>query len=144
MIPTREAGSSSLLMVLILLLLGSMMLAGLSSYLTAQRQWSLQEIKTIVRYTGAQSALAWGAWQDWRRQSGWQCQTEAVSALRACLYQTQDDDVLLAGFLVDDFPAMRLILWRWGRIKKGKFIASAHGWLDYCPLHDQTRCHLAL
>lgn len=142
--PRRETGNSAMLMVLMLLLFGTMMLVGLSSHLTAQRQWGVQEIKSIVRYAGAQSALAWGEGLRWQRQPRWQCQTETVSARHACLYQTSGSEVLLAGFLADDSPAVRVTLWRWGGLKKGKFIASAHGWLDYCPLGDKTDCDLAL
>lgn len=141
--PAREAGSSSLLMVLMLLLLGLMMLAGLSSYLAAQRQWGIKEVRSIVRYAGSQSALAWGEQQHWSPQRGWQCQTAASSLQRACLSQIKDDEVLLAGFLADDNFFDQRILWRWGWLKKGKFFARAHGWLDYCPLSDKTRCNLA-
>lgn len=97
----REAGLSSMLMVLMLLLLGLMMLAGLSSYLAAQRQWGMKEVRSIVRYAGAQSALAWGAEQHWLPQPHWQCQTETFSGLHACLYQAEGNEVLLAGTLVD-------------------------------------------
>jgi len=140
---SREAGNSSILMVLMLLLSGLMMLTGLSSHLAAQRQWGMKEVSSIVRYAGAQSALAWGEELQWSPQEYWQCQTEVSSALRACLYQTEDDEALLAGFLANDNFAERRVFWRWGRLKKGKFIASAHGWLDYCPLSDKTRCNLA-
>ncbi len=143
MTPIREAGNSSLLMVLMLLLLGLMMLAGLSSHLAAQRQWGIKEVRSIVRYAGSQSALAWGERQPWSPQQGWQCQAEASSALRACVSQIKGNEVLLAGFLADDNFLERRVLWRWGRLKKGKFIARAHGWLDYCPLSDKTRCNLA-
>jgi len=139
----REAGLSSMLMVLMLLLLGLMMLAGLSSYLAAQRQWGMKEVRSIVRYAGAQSALAWGAEQHWLPQPHRQCQTETFSGLHACLYQAEGNEVLLAGTLVDGNLSESLVFWRWGWLKKGKFIASAHGWLDYCPLSDKTRCSLA-
>ena len=139
----REAGLSSILMVLMLLLLGLMMLAGLSSYHAAQRQWGMKELRSIVRYAGAESALAWGAGQHWSPQQHWQCQTEAFSGLHACLYQEKDNEALLAGTLVDGNLSESLVFWRWGWLKKGKFIASAHGWLDYCPLSDKTRCSLA-
>lgn len=142
--PSRENGNSSMLMVLLLLLSGTMMLVGLSSHLTAQYQWGVQEARTITRYAGAQSAISWGMWQQWRPKTGWQCQTEALSALRACIYPTQDDEVLMAGFVANGKRVDRLTLWHWGRLKKGQFIASAHGWLDYCPLGDKTRCNLAL
>lgn len=141
--PNREAGTSSILMVLTLLLSGTMMLSGLSSYLSAQHQWGVQETRSITRFAGAQSAIAWGVWQRWWPQKQWQCQTETQSALRACVYQTQDDEVLLAGFLAAGDPASWLIHWHWGKLSKGKFIASAHGWLDYCPLSDKTCCNLA-
>jgi Tfp pilus assembly protein PilX len=141
--PIRETGNSALLMVLMLLLLGLMMLAGLSSHLAAQRQWGMKEVRSIVRYAGAQSALAWGERQHWSEQQGWQCQTAVSSTQRACLYQIKGNEVLLAGFLADDNSFDRLVLWRWGGLKKGKFIARAHGWLDYCPLSDKTRCNLA-
>jgi len=140
---SREAGQSTLLMVLMLLLLGLMMLAGLSSYLAAQRQWGMKEVRSIVRYAGAQSALAWGAGQQWSPQPHWQCQTEAFSRLHACLYQPKDNEALLAGTLTGGNLSENLVFWRWGRLKKGKFIASAHGWLDYCPLSDKARCNLA-
>ncbi|MCS3430950.1 YgdB family protein [Klebsiella sp. BIGb0407] len=140
---SREAGHSTLLMVMMLLLLGLMMMAGLSSYLAAQRQWGMKEVRTIVRYAGAQSALAWGAEQQWSPQQRWQCQTEALSGLHACLYQLKSNEVLLAGTLVDGNLSENLVFWRWGEVKKGKFIASNHGWLDYCPLSDKTRCNLA-
>lgn len=139
----REAGQSTLLMVLMLLLLGLMMLSGLSYYLADQRQWGMKEVRSIVRYAGAQSALAWGSRQQWSPQPHWQCQTETFSGLRACLYQAKDNEVLLAGTLVGSNLSESLVFWRWGRLKNGKFIASAHGWLDYCPLSDKTRCNLA-
>lgn len=138
----REAGLSTILMVLILLLLGLMMLAGLSSYLAAERQWGMKEVRSIVRYAGAQSALVWGTGQLWSPQQEWQCQTETFSGLHACLYQPEGNEVLLAGSLVDGNLSESLVFWRWGWLKKGKFIASAHGWLDYCPLSDKTRCNL--
>lgn len=140
---SRESGNSSILMVLMLLLSGLMMLTGLSSHLAAQRQWGMKEVSSIVRYAGAQSALAWGEGLQWSPQEYWQCQTDVFSALRACLYQIEDDEALLAGFLANDNFAERRVFWRWGRLKKGKFIASVHGWLDYCPLSDKTRCNLA-
>ena len=140
---SREAGYSTILIVLMLLLLGLMMLAGLSSYLATQRQWGMKEVRSIVRYAGAQSALAWGAGQRWSPQQHWQCQTEAFSGLHACLYQAKGNEVLLAGTLVDGNLSESLVFWRWGQLKNGKFIASPHGWLDYCPLSDKTRCDLA-
>lgn len=144
MSPNRETGNSAVMMVLILLLTGTMMLSGLSVHLDAQRQSAINEIRAIVRYAGAQSALTWGEWQSWFPQNSWQCQRESVSALAACLYQTLDNEALLAGFLADGNVSNRLVLWRWGQLKKGKFVANAHGWLDYCPLSDKTRCNLAL
>lgn len=137
-----EAGNISMLMVLMLLLLGVMMLTGLSSHLMAQRQWGATEVRSIVRYAGAQSALAWGEGQAWSPAKGWQCQTESLSALKACLYQTGSEDVLLAGASVENSPSEQLVHWRWGRLEKGKFVASSHGWLDYCPLSDKTDCNL--
>ena len=141
--PNREIGTSSMLMVLMLALSGTMMLVGLSAHLTTQYQWGAREARSIVRFAGAQSAISWGMWQRWWPQKQWQCQTETLSAQRACLMQTQDGEALLAGFLADGNPSAWLIHWRWGRLRNGKFIASAHGWLDYCPLRDKTHCNLA-
>lgn len=143
MSPPREAGHSTMMIVLMLLLLGLMMLTGLSSHLAAQRQWGMKEVRMIVRYAGAQSALAWGEGLQWLPQRHWQCQEEALSGLRACLYQPKSNEALLAGTLVGDNLSESLTFWRWGWLKKGKFIASDHGWLDYCPLSDKTRCNLA-
>ncbi|WP_300000393.1 DUF2509 family protein [uncultured Cedecea sp.] len=140
---SREAGLSTVLMVLMLLLLGLMMLAGLSSYLAAERQWGIKEVRLIVRHAGAQSALAWGTGLHWSPQKHRQCQTEASSGLHACLYQVKGNEVLLAGTLMDGNLSESLVFWQWGWLKKGKFIANAHGWLDYCPLSDKTRCNLA-
>lgn len=141
MMPNGESGHSSLLMVILLLFSGTMMLNGLSALLDAQRKKGAQEIRAIARYAGAESALAWGQQQCWQPEARWQCMTESSGALRACLIQIQDNEVLLAGFLAGEGAANRLTLWRWGRVSQGAFTAAPHGWLDYCPLADQKGCH---
>lgn len=138
-----ESGNSTILMVLFLLLSGTTMLAGLSTHLSAQQRLGSQEARAITQFAGAQSAISWGMWQRWWPQEQWVCQTEASLALRACLRQVEGEAVLLAGFLAEGPPAGRLVHWRWGTLKKGKFIASDHGWLDYCPLGDKPQCDLA-
>lgn len=143
MSPNNETGSSAILMVLLLLLSGTSMLVGLSSHLTTEHRWGVQEKRAIAHFVGAQSAMSWGMWQRWQLQQQWQCQTEASSALRACLIQTQGSEVLLAAFLAEGPASSWLIHWRWGTLKHGKFIASDHGWLDYCPLGDKAHCNLA-
>lgn len=141
--PSRERGQSSILMVLMLLLLGLMILSGFSSYLTTQRQWGVKEIRAIVHQAGAQSALAWGAGLKWSPLPHRQCQTDKLFGLYACLYQLKNNEVLLAGTLATEHLSENVVFWRWGWLKNGKFIVRAHGWLDYCPLNDKTRCDLA-
>jgi len=116
------------------------MLSGLSLQLLAQRQQVSDEIMTLRHYSAAQSALVWGAHQPWPGGDGWLCQREAASDLQACLYRFSAQEALMAAFQVTANRAGQLILWRWGRLERGGFIPSRHGWLDYCPLPDKTQC----
>ena len=141
MMPNCESGNSSLLMVILLLLSGTMMISGLSSFLDTQRKKGAQEVRAIGHYAGAESALAWGQQQQWQPDGRWQCLTESSGALRACLMRIQENEALLAGFLAGERAAERLILWRWGSVSRGRFIAAPRGWLDYCPLADQRGCY---
>lgn len=138
----QEQGSSSLLMVLMLFALGSLMLDGISRQLRAQRFEIAGEVQFIKNDTAARSALAWGERQNWPQQSTWQCLSEQSHAWRACLYQTEKGEALLAAAGAGSSQALPLTLWRWGMLQEGKLVASAHGWLDFCPLMDKDLCDL--
>lgn len=138
----HEKGGTSLLMVLMLLAVGSLMLRGLSQQLSVQGFEVAAEIQFIKNQAAARSALAWGERQRWQSQEEWQCLNEQQHAWHACLHQTEKGEALLAasGSVAGD--ALPITLWRWGVMQGGKLVASAHGWLDFCPLLDDALCHL--
>lgn len=138
----REKGGTSLLMVLMLLAVGSLILSGLSQQLSAQRFEVAAEIQFIKNHTAARSALAWGEKQSWQPQRTWQCRLEARNNWQACLYQTDKGEALLAAFGTIPGNEVPFTLWRWGVLQGGELVASAQGWLDFCPLLDDDLCKL--
>ncbi|WP_312741749.1 DUF2509 family protein [Cedecea neteri] len=138
----QEKGSTSLLMVLMLLAVGSLMLSGLSRQLSAQRFEVAAEIQFIKNQTAARSALAWGEKQRWQPQRTWQCQFESLNQWHTCLYLTDKGEALLAASGSVAGPMLPFTLWRWGVLQGNKLVASAQGWLDFCPLLDDDLCKL--
>ncbi len=138
----QEKGSISLLMVLMLLAVGSLMLGGLSRQLSAQRFEVAAEIQFIKNQTAARSALAWGEKQSWQPQRTWQCQFESRHQWHACLHLSDKGEALLAASGSVAGPMLPFTLWRWGVLQGNKLVASAQGWLDFCPLLDDDLCKL--
>lgn len=135
----RQQGSGALLAVIILLLMSAMLL-------NATRQQAENALSLVAderiwfqQASLAESALNWGRQLRWpQREAGWQCQADALSHWRACLWREQGGRILLKG----DSGTGTLAFYQWvSRVADtGILLARPHGWLDYCPFAEEKRC----
>lgn len=131
----RQRGVSSLAMVLMLLVTGSLMLQGLNQALRQQAANVRAESRALQRTAQAHTALQWGKVQNWVAEAGAQCLIHD-GITRVCLRLFDDGTLLLVA------KNEALMLWQSGRWSSGSIHFSAHGWSDFCPLKEVTRCQI--
>lgn len=136
-----QRGSSSLAFVLLLFSLGMLMLNGLQQQLNQQQLAAASEINLLKQYAGAASALAWGGRQRWQATRQWRCQ-QHEQEWRACILLTDKGETLMAAQKLSAEDKNPVTLWRWGNPEESRWRAVPHGWLDFCPFREATRCQL--
>ncbi len=131
----RQRGISSLAMVLMLLVTGSLMLQGLNQALRQQTANVSAESRALQRAAEVHTALQWGKVQSWTAEAGAQCLVHG-DITRVCLRLFDDGTLLLVA------KNETLMLWQSGRWAAGSIRFSAHGWSDFCPFKEVTRCQI--
>ncbi|CAK9884337.1 MAG: hypothetical protein XXXJIFNMEKO3_00719 [Candidatus Erwinia impunctatus] len=137
-----QRGGASLTAVVLLLLLATGLLHAFQQQAMGSLHLVADEKHYIQQALMADSALAWATRVEWREiVSGWRCQTERESGLRACISQPYPERILLRG----DTGEGTLAHYRWVRwfSSRGAVNWQPHGWLDYCPLSDARLCEPA-
>lgn len=129
-----QRGSGALIMVIMMLLMGTLMLNTTRQQLNDSMSLVGDERHYFQQLTGAMSALVWGERLHWGTAQQWQCQQRADFHWRACLHPAQR-------LLRADSGPGTLALYRWiSQRPNGVLQAQPHGWLDYCPLAEETAC----
>lgn len=123
---------------MLLLLLGSLMLSGLHRQQSAQVALLSRQRQAVTRFTQVSGALAWAVQQMWQPGPQWQCR-EAELDTRACVLLAAGGQVVIAasGVGEDGFT-----LWRTATLVGQRLQPDAHGWADFCPLREATKCAL--
>ena len=131
----RQRGVSSLAMVLMLLVTGSLMLQGLNQALRQQTASVSAESRALQRTAEVHTVLQWGKGQNWMAEAGAQCLVYG-GITRVCLRLFDDGTLLLVA------KNEAFMLWQSGSWAAGNIRFSAHGWSDFCPLKEATRCQI--
>jgi len=137
-----EKGNATLGFVLLLFALGILMLSGLQQQLNQQRYLVASEIGFLKQYAAAVSAQAWGSQLSWTSTPTWECQHQSHQGWNACILTVGKNEFLMAAY--GNFPGQQspVTLWLWGSLENSRWISTPHGWLDFCPLTDASRCQL--
>lgn len=131
----REQGSGAMLMVIILLLLSAALLNATRRQMESSLSLLSGERVYYQQFSQAISALNWGGHQRWSPHAGWVCKTDDSSGWRACLLQQQPS------LLRADGGEDTVVLWQWvEQNAAGELSKVPHGWLDFCPLAEETLC----
>ncbi|WP_183270478.1 DUF2509 family protein [Buttiauxella sp. A111] len=137
-----ERGNITLGFVLLLFALGILMLGGLQQQLSHQRFLVASEVDFLKQYASAVSAQAWGGQLSWQSQQSWQCQQHTGKGWKSCVRVVEKNEAVMAAFGMVSGQKMPLILWEWGTLVNSQWSSTPHGWLDFCPFSEATRCQL--
>ncbi|MEC5344211.1 YgdB family protein [Brenneria populi] len=142
-----ESGGGTLAMMMLISIAGLLLMSGLQRQLDAAIQTGNDERHYLKAFNQASSSLNWALSLRWRdTESGWQCQALATDELKACLRKAFDGEQwLLRGEGTTPASSRPLRLYR--RVVSLTSAAQhvtlqpvSHGWLDFCPDRDKTRC----
>lgn len=137
-----ERGNITLGFVLLLFALGILMLGGLQQQLSHQRHLVTSEVAFLKQYAGAISAQAWGSQLSWSAQADWDCQQQPEKGWKACVLMVGKNEAVMAVHGIAEGPQTPLTLWQWGTLDNLHWFSTPHGWLDFCPFMEGSRCQL--
>ncbi|TDN47467.1 MULTISPECIES: YgdB family protein [Buttiauxella] len=137
-----ERGNVTLGFVLLLFALGMLILSGLQQQLSHQKFLVASEVGFLKQYASAVSAQSWGSQLSWQPQQSWHCQQQTENGWKACVRMQEKNEAVMAAFGIVSGQKTPLILWEWGILVNSRWSAVPHGWLDFCPFDEVTRCQL--
>jgi len=147
-----QRGSALILTIMMMMTLGLLALNTVNQHLNAALSLTRSEKNHLVAWELAASSLNWGISRRWALQATnqWQCaeqpdDSSANSQLRSCFKPADLADYYVVRGEGKGVAVESVFLYQLATLKiinPGEIRLSAikDGWLDFCPLKDETKC----